>query len=773
MATISTLTANLELNSAQFRKELDKSQAKMRDARRRTRNLNTSVSKTGKAFRGAAQGVATMDGPLGGVASRITAVSGLLHSSAAAWTGFGAAVAGATFLLGRSVATFSEIESEQLKTQALLKATGFAAGRTARQLDDQARSIARATLASTQDIRQAQGVLLTFRTVQEESFDRAIKLSQDIAAIMGTKAKSAALQLGKALEDPATGLTALTRAGISFSQTEKQLIKDMVEAGQSAEAQRVILDKIEKQIGGAGVGAAGGLKGKVDSLSQSWEEFQETLAKTGAADIAAGSISGLSKVIDTLRQQIDPSQAERRVQLETEINELIRQRDLPANQGRARIIQQYQAQINLRQAELDAIDKVIDARDREERAEQQRAGAAAATAREQAEQERRRAALQAEQEAGAKSLESLKNTLAQGDEAVMRAHNQRLEIIKSLQLSEQQIREQGFQSIEQLRAEYAARSLQAADEQIAAQREREQAEIQRERERLQAEEQAAREQAENLISLQREKFDRIHQEALRAQGRTEELEQLRFQAEMAELQEEMERLRERNLATQTIEDEFRQAKEEAERVHQAKLSEIHAKAEQERLDNQLRLFDIATNAALTADERQLAAAIQIGKAIFDAKKRQKTKEALIAGKLAIQEAWASAPFPLNIPAVALTTAETAANVAAIQGVAHAGLDNVPREGTYLLQRGEAVLQPRANAALMDFLDREGRGGGVKVIVNNNAPVEVTARDAGQDENGVRQVEIVVESMRRAIYDGQLDEPLQNTYGLSRSRGSLG
>lgn len=43
-------------------------------------------------------------------------------------------------------------------------------------------------------------------------------------------------------------------------------------------------------------------------------------------------------------------------------------------------------------------------------------------------------------------------------------------------------------------------------------------------------------------------------------------------------------------------------------------------------------------------------------------------QATIDGYLAIQKAWGSAPFPYNLPAVAITTAATAANVAAIAGV---------------------------------------------------------------------------------------------------------
>lgn len=53
--------------------------------------------------------------------------------------------------------------------------------------------------------------------------------------------------------------------------------------------------------------------------------------------------------------------------------------------------------------------------------------------------------------------------------------------------------------------------------------------------------------------------------------------------------------------------------------------------------------------------------------------------------------------------------------AGIAGIAHGGLSNVPREGTYLLDRGERVLAPEQNRDLKKFM-AEGSGGDRGVIV---------------------------------------------------------
>lgn len=111
---------------------------------------------------------------------------------------------------------------------------------------------------------------------------------------------------------------------------------------------------------------------------------------------------------------------------------------------------------------------------------------------------------------------------------------------------------------------------------------------------------------------------------------------------------------------------------------------------------------------IIALEKSKNAALQkVGQAAMLAQKVMATKEALIAGKTAIAKAWASAPFPGNLLAVSMATAAAAANVAAIQGVAHGGLNNVPREGTFLLDEGERVLSPGQNKDLTSFLARSG------------------------------------------------------------------
>ena len=101
-------------------------------------------------------------------------------------------------------------------------------------------------------------------------------------------------------------------------------------------------------------------------------------------------------------------------------------------------------------------------------------------------------------------------------------------------------------------------------------------------------------------------------------------------------------------------------------------------------------------------------------AILAIQKGANLASVLMNSVTAISAAWASAPFPYNLPAVAMATVETGALQATLQaftpnisGMAHNGIDNIPKEGTWLLDGGERVLNPEQNKDLTNYLsDRQ-------------------------------------------------------------------
>jgi len=105
-------------------------------------------------------------------------------------------------------------------------------------------------------IKSTQAKLLTFKQLAATAgeaggaFDRATIAAFDLAAAGFGSAETNATQLGKALQDPIKGLTALTRSGVTFTKQEKDKIKTLVESGKTLEAQDMILKAIEQQVGG-------------------------------------------------------------------------------------------------------------------------------------------------------------------------------------------------------------------------------------------------------------------------------------------------------------------------------------------------------------------------------------------------------------------------------------------------------------------------------------------------------------------------------------------
>ena len=64
------------------------------------------------------------------------------------------------------------------------------------------------------------------------------------------------IRLGKALNDPIKGVTALSRVGVTFTDGQKEQIRVLVESGRTMDAQKIILKELGSEFGGAAEAAA-------------------------------------------------------------------------------------------------------------------------------------------------------------------------------------------------------------------------------------------------------------------------------------------------------------------------------------------------------------------------------------------------------------------------------------------------------------------------------------------------------------------------------------
>src|SRR5512134_1047705 len=246
-----------------------------------------------------------VQGTLEGMTGRLGAVGGALSALGPIGIAAGAALVAAGAGLAAGIQEAANAERSYRRLEAVLNATGHASGLTGQQITAAAEEMERATLATAEAVQEAAAVLATFRSVSGETFTRTLSLAQDLATVFGQDLSSAAMQLGKALEDPEQGLTALRRVGISFTQSQRELIQTLMDTGQQAEAQRVILDALERQVGGAGAAEAGGLTGATNRLSDAWNNFLEQLGQTPAiAGFVEGALNTISNAIETVTGMI-------------------------------------------------------------------------------------------------------------------------------------------------------------------------------------------------------------------------------------------------------------------------------------------------------------------------------------------------------------------------------------------------------------------------------------------------------------------------------------
>lgn len=140
-----------------------------------------------------------------------------------------------------------------------------------------AEATARQTGVDTNSIKLTQAKLLTFKELAATAddlggyFDRATKAAIDMGAAGFGTAEMNAVQLGKALNDPIKGITALSRSGITFTEIEKERIKTLVESNNIGEAQAMILKAIETQVGGTAEATANA----TDKMAVGFQQVKE------------------------------------------------------------------------------------------------------------------------------------------------------------------------------------------------------------------------------------------------------------------------------------------------------------------------------------------------------------------------------------------------------------------------------------------------------------------------------------------------------------------
>ena len=180
---------------------------------------------------------------------------------------------------GFSIKAWTESQNAITKLGGVLKSTGNVIGYTTDQLEEFASQIQETTGFEDDMVVNAEAVLATFTSIGHEVFPRAIKAAADMSAVMGQDLQGSVVQLGKALQDPITGLTALRRVGVNFNETQKETIKQFVQMGDITSAQNVILKELNKEFGNVAEAMMQTDTGALKALGNDFGNLQEDVGR--------------------------------------------------------------------------------------------------------------------------------------------------------------------------------------------------------------------------------------------------------------------------------------------------------------------------------------------------------------------------------------------------------------------------------------------------------------------------------------------------------------
>lgn len=208
--------------------------------------------------------------------------------------GFGAIKQG----LEDIVTSGAEAERTTAQLNSAMESTGAAArGITLGALNDLAAQISNLTPIEDDAVAATEAMLLTFTNIGGDVFPMAIKSITDMATAMNSGATpsmeqltTTAIQVGKALQDPITGATALKKVGVDLDDSQKALIQTMMAANDTAGAQGVILQELQKEFGGSAEMAGTTFSGQVEILRNKLDNLKE--------DIGMALLPALTKLME-------------------------------------------------------------------------------------------------------------------------------------------------------------------------------------------------------------------------------------------------------------------------------------------------------------------------------------------------------------------------------------------------------------------------------------------------------------------------------------------
>ena len=250
----------------------------------KTAGMTRDIDKAGRSSKTFAAGWGKMLGVVGGVTAAI------------------AASAGAFRFLGDSINEARAARKAMAQTAAVMKSMGRT--EAPKRIEKMISQLESMSGIDGDNIREMTNVLFTFGNVTGETFDKANKLALDLSVAFNKDLQSSAVMVGKALNDPTKGLTALTRVGVSFTAQQQEQVKAFMENGQLAKAQAVILKELTRQVSGSAAAQADGIAKAQVAWGNLKESIGEVLMSTGTGFDLVGVLEDATKWINQNKDAI-------------------------------------------------------------------------------------------------------------------------------------------------------------------------------------------------------------------------------------------------------------------------------------------------------------------------------------------------------------------------------------------------------------------------------------------------------------------------------------
>lgn len=207
----------------------------------------------------------------------------------------------------KSIESYTESEKVSTQLNAVLKSTGMVAGVTRQSVLELSNALKAKTGIDDDQITAAQNMLLTFTKIGKDTFPAATKAVLDMSVALGQDLKTTSMQVGKALNDTTQGVSALSRVGVQFTDQEKEVIKSLQEAGKQAEAQAIILKKLEQNYGGSAEAMRNTFGGAMQALKNANEDVLKSFGKVIAA-VGTDIVNSMAKAAEEVVNFINSAQ---------------------------------------------------------------------------------------------------------------------------------------------------------------------------------------------------------------------------------------------------------------------------------------------------------------------------------------------------------------------------------------------------------------------------------------------------------------------------------